>query len=99
MGAEQDTAEEKVNWHWRNSMRPARFFGIDARAAIPFCVLLVYFRPISLFVTILSTVVFVALEKRGLTFPAAIRCFRSWFVGQKRPGWISGRRRRWVDYG
>jgi intracellular multiplication protein IcmT len=72
---------------------------MDARAAVPYCVLLVYFRPISLFLTIVSTVVFVSLEKRGLTFPSAMRALRAWFIGQKRPGWISLRRRRWVDYG
>lgn len=99
MGKAEDTEEEKVNWHWRNSMRPVRFFGMDARAAIPYCVLLVYFRPITLFLTITSTVVFVSLEKRGLTFPSAMRALRAWFIGQKRPGWISGRRRRFVDYG
>ena len=99
MGAEQDTAEEKVNWHWRNSMRPVRFFGMDARAAIPFFILLVYFRPVSLFLTFVSTIVFVSLEKRGLTFPSALRAFRSWLNGQRRPAWILVRRRRFVDYG
>jgi hypothetical protein len=44
MGVREDTEEEKVNWHWRNSMRPVRFFGLDARASMPFFVLLVYFR-------------------------------------------------------
>lgn len=99
MGSVEDTQEEKVNWHWRNTMRPVRFFGMDARAAIPFFVLLVYFRPISLFITISSTVIFVALEKRGLTFPSAMRALRSWFNGQKRPGWISRRHRRFTDFG
>ncbi len=99
MGSAEDTEEEKVNWHWRNSMRPVRFFGIDARAAIPFFVLLVYFRPISLFLTITSTVVFISLEKRGLSFPCALRAFRSWLNGQKRPAWTSMRKRRFVDYG
>lgn len=99
MTAEQDTQEEKVNWHWRNSMRPARFFGMDARAAIPFFILLVYFRPISLFLTFCSTAIFVGLEKRGLTFPSALRAFRSWLNGQERPGWVSHRRRKFIDHG
>lgn len=80
-------------------MRPVRFFGLDARAAIPFFVLLVYFRPITLFLTFVIVVTFVLLERRGLTFPAALRSFRSWFLGQKRPAWISMRRRRLIDYG
>lgn len=99
MGAIEDTQEEKVNWHWRNTMRPVRFFGIDARAAIPFFILLVYFRPVSVFLTLCSTVLFVMLEKRGLSFPCALRAFRSWLNGQKRPAWISGRHRKFVDYG
>lgn len=99
MGSQEDTQEEKANWHWRNSMRPVRFFGMDARAAIPFFILLVYFRPITLFLTFVSTFVFVSLEKRGLTFPSALRTLRSWFNGQKRPAWITFRRRRFIDYG
>ncbi len=99
MGSVEDTQDEKVNWHWRNSMRPVRFFSMDARAAIPWCVLLVYARPWTIAVAIISTIVFSSLEKRGLTFPDAMRAFRSWFVGQKRPAWVRHRHRRFVDYG
>lgn len=99
MGVVEDTQEEKVNWHWRNSMRPVRFFGLDVRAAIPWCLLLVYARPVTIFLAILSTVIFKGLEKRGLSFPDAMRALRSWFVGQSRPAWIQMRRRRFVDYG
>lgn len=99
MGQTEDNIEEKANWHWRNSMRPARFFNVDARAAIPFLILLVYFRPITLFLTLLSTVIFIMLEKRGLTFPSALRSLRSWFNGQNRPAWVAIRKRKFVDYG
>lgn len=99
MGAREDTEEERVNWHWRNTMRPVRFFGLDARAAWPFAVLLVYFRPISLFLTIVITIVFVQLERKGLSFDSALRAFRSWLLGQRRPAWLSLRRRRMIDYG
>lgn len=99
MGSVEDTQEEKVSWHWRNTMRPVRFFALDARAALPFFILLVYARPVSIFLTCLSTFVFLMLEKRGLTFPSAMRAWRSWLIGQKRPGWISIRRRRMVDFG
>ena len=99
MGQAEDTADERVNWHWRNSMKPVRFFGVDARAAIPFCVLLFYFRLVTLVIAILSTLVFMALEKRGLTFPSALRAFRSWFNGQNRPAWMAIRRKRFIDYG
>src|SRR5690606_10790559 len=99
MGAVEDTLEEKANWHWRNTMRPVRFFGLDARAAIPYFVLLVYARPITIFLTVTSTIVFIMLEKRGLSFDSALRALRNWLVGQKRPAWISLRRRRMLDFG
>lgn len=99
MGTVEDTLEEKANWHWRNTMRPVRFFALDARAAIPYFVLLVYARPVTIFLTLASTVMFYMLEKRGLSFSSAIRAFRSWLVGQRRPGWLGMRRRRFVDFG
>lgn len=99
MSQQDDNIEERANWHWRNTMRPVQFFNIDARAAIPFLLLLVYFRPITLFLTFSSTIIFIALEKRGLTFPSALRAFRSWLNGQKRPAWIAVRRRRFRDFG
>jgi len=97
--AEDDTAIEKQNWHWRNTMRPVRFFNMDARAGIPYFALLVYARPITLFFVIISTAVFKLMEKRGLTFPAALRAFRVWMFGDFRPGWLSMRRRRFKDFG
>jgi intracellular multiplication protein IcmT len=99
MGAADDTQVEKANWHWRNSMRPVRFFNLDARAAIPFLILLVYFRPISLLVTIVVTSVFKYLEYKGLTFPAALRALRVWILGNWRPGWLQLRHRKTIDYG
>lgn len=94
-----DTLQEKANWHWRNTMRPVRFFNLDARAALPFAVLLVYARPITLFLTIIITMIFRYLEQKGLTFPAAVRALRVWVIGRNRPGWVSYRHRRLVDYG
>jgi len=99
MSAADDTQVEKANWHWRNSMRPVRFFNLDARAAIPYFILLVYFRPITLLLTSLLTMVFYILERRGLTFPAALRSFRLWLLGNDRPAMVTFRRRRMRDYG
>ncbi len=95
----EEINQEKRNWHWRNTMRPVRFFTLDARAAAPYLVLLVYIRPISVFLTVVITILFAYLERRGLTFPSAIRAFRSWLCGQYRPGWLSMRRRKMVDFG
>jgi intracellular multiplication protein IcmT len=99
MGVREDTEEERANWHWRNSMKPVRFFALDARAAIPFFILLFHFRMVTLSLTIIFTTAFVILERKGLTFDASLRAFRSWLLGQKRPGWISYRRKKMVDYG
>lgn len=99
MGAQEDTQEERVNWHWRNSMRPVRFFGADARLAIPWFILLFHFRLITLFFAIVLTMIFIALERRGLTFDAALRAFRKWLLGQKRPAWISYHKKKMTDFG
>ena len=94
-------AEDPQNqgWHWRNTMRPVRFFTLDARAALPFCVLLVYFRVVTLVLTVLITMIFWFLEKRGLTFAAAMRALRVWGVGDWRPAYMPHRYRRMRDYG
>jgi intracellular multiplication protein IcmT len=99
MGAADETQIEKANWHWRNTMRPVRFFNLDARAAMPFAILLFYARLDSLLLTAFITMIFYTLERMGLTFPSALRALRVQIVGKKRPGWASLRRRNLVDYG
>lgn len=99
MGTREDTEEERANWHWRNSMRPVRFFALDARAAIPFFITLFHFRLVTVFFTIVFTLTFVFLERRGLTFDASLRAFRKWLLGQRRPGWMSIHRKRMIDFG
>jgi intracellular multiplication protein IcmT len=96
---QEEVQIEKRNWHWRNSMRPVRFFSMDARAAIAWFVVLFYLRPISIIIAIFVTMIFSCLEKKGLSFPSALRAFRGWFLGQKRPGWYAMRKRKMVDYG
>ena len=99
MGQKEDTDDERANWHWRNSMRPVRFFGLDARAGISFFVLLFYLRPITIFLTIVVTMSFVLFEQRGLAFNPALRTLRTWMIGQKRPAWLSYSRRKMIDFG
>lgn len=99
MSKEIENIREQLNWHWRNNMRPVRFFMLDARAVIPFLVLLIYFRPSTLILTCLITAFFYILERKGLTVPAALRMMRSWVTGRERPGWISVHRKRFKDYG
>lgn len=99
MSAADENVEEKTHWHWRNTMRPVRFFNLDARAAIPFCLLLVYARPVTLVFTILTTIIFRYLERKGLTFPAAMRTIRTKLTGTNRPAWVSLRHRAMKDFG
>jgi len=98
MSSPQD-ASEQVNWHWRNTMRPLRFFQMDSRAALPYLLLLPYARTITLVFCVLSTVLFLVLEKHGLTFPAALRALRSSLVGEKRNALSRIRRRKFRDFG
>ncbi len=97
--AQDDLEVEKKNWHWRNTMRPVRFFNLDARASLMFFVLLVYCRPVTIILTIIVVAIFRILEHRGLTFPAALRSLRSWLVGDRRPGWYTYAHRRLKDFG
>ena len=99
MSQADDIAVEKQHWHWRNSMRPVRFFNMDARAALPFFILVFHARLYTLVLTIIVTLIFRLVEKRGLTFPAAMRSLRVWFIGQNRPALPSFRYRRMRDYG
>lgn len=92
-------AQEQVNWHWRNTTRPMRFFSMDSRAALPYLILLPYARPISLAFCVISTIIFVILEKHGLTFPSALRALRHTLVGEKRYALARIRRRRMRDLG
>lgn len=99
MGQREDTEEERANWHWRNSMRPVRFFAFDARCAIAWFIWLFHIRWSTTFLAITLTFIFWFMEQRGLSFDSAIRAFRCWLLGQKRPAWISYRRKKMVDYG
>lgn len=94
-----DTEIEKQNWHWRNSMRTVRFFNFDGRAAFPLILLLFHFRWSTIFLTIVTLFFFHVLEKRGLTFPAALRSLRVWLVGYERSAWLPIRKKKMRDYG
>jgi intracellular multiplication protein IcmT len=91
--------KEQLNWHWRNSMRPIRFFGLDARSASPFVLLLPYARLSTLILAILVVAFFLFLEKRGLTFPAAMRATRTLIFGNIRPALMTFRHRKLKDFG
>jgi intracellular multiplication protein IcmT len=92
-----EQTQEQLNWHWRNTMRPALFFNLDARAVLPFCALIFYARLVTLFLAISITAIFWLVSKLGLTLPAALRKFRSLLVGMNRPALPLGRQRRFFE--
>jgi len=99
MAEEIENIQQKLNWHWRNSMRPVRFFMFDSRAGLPLILLFFYARPSTIIFSILFMAFFHFLEQKGLTFPAAMRNFRAWIVGRERPGWPSALRKKFIDWG
>lgn len=90
---------EIVGWHWRDNMRPARFFMFDARAALMIVLLLVHPRPWTFMLFILALILFNILERFGLTFESALRRLRAWLCGSERPAIIWTVRRRAIDMG
>jgi len=84
--------------HWRNTQKPARFFIFDARACLTILLFLVHARLWTFTLAVFVIVVFWLLERRGLTFSAALRALRSWVLGAKRPANRAAARRRWIDY-
>jgi intracellular multiplication protein IcmT len=93
------TEEGVKAWHWRNTMKPVRFFQFDARAGFFIVLVLVHARFWTLGLMIGVFAVFWILERKGLSFAAAIRALRTWFVGRYRPAWVYTRRRKMLDIG
>ena len=84
---------------WRDTMRPPRFFGFDARATVPMMAFLMNMNMNTLFFAFCGMVAFGLLERKGLTVPAALRTARCWVAGPVRPAvpwWLS---RKYIDYG
>jgi intracellular multiplication protein IcmT len=86
-------------WHWRNTQKTVRFFIFDARAGFFVVLVLVHARLWTLCLAIVVMSIFYLLERRSLSFPAALRALRVWIIGPKRPGWIFTRRRKLLDTG
>ena len=98
MSQQLENLQEQMNWHWRNSMRPVRFLAFDARAALPLPLLLVYARTSTLLLTIVFLMAFRHLERKGLTFPAAMRAMRAGFIGKDRPAWVKAQKKKFIDW-
>jgi len=92
-------AVELMEWHWRDTMRPARFIIFDARSALMVVLVLIHPRPYTLFAFAVTLVLFYFLERLGLTFEAALRKLRASMCGPERPAFIWTQRRRMTDFG
>ena len=99
MVKELENLEAKMNWHWRDSMRTIRFLSFDGRVAFLIPVWLLYLRWSTIFISFVVFYVFRFLENKGLSFPAALRAFRSWLLGRERPGLLSSGKHRFIDWG
>jgi intracellular multiplication protein IcmT len=88
-----------ADWHWRNSIKPVRFFSFDGRAGFFLFVFIVHPRTSTLAMLAIVFGFFYLLERRGLTFPSAIRWMRVQLIGPDRPAWIFTRRRKLLDTG
>lgn len=85
--------------HWRNTARSIRFFNVDARAAIFLLFFLIHIRLWTLILAVGAMGFFMILERFGLTLPLALRRFRVWLVGRRRPALLKIHRRDFIDYG
>src|SRR5476651_2092492 len=101
MAAKKDTVAVEVTrqWHWRNTMKTVRFFIFDARAGAFVVLVLVHARLWTLGLCLFTMTIFWLFERKNLSFPAALRAIRVWFIGKKRPAWIKTRRRKLLDTG
>jgi intracellular multiplication protein IcmT len=87
------------DWHWRNSMRSARFFAFDSRAAVPILLVLVHIRLWTLILAVITTVAFWMAERAGYGFEPVLRRLRCLIIGPKRPAITPSARRHMIDYG
>ncbi len=76
--------------NWRDAARPAKFFGIDAKAAMPLLLFLLHMRLWTLLMTIGFTFFFGILSHFGFTFRVFIVRFRCFLAGRHKlakPWW------------
>lgn len=99
MVQELENLEAKMNWHWRDTMRNTRFLSFDGRCALLIPVWLFYLRWSTIILTFIIFYTFRFFENKGLSFPSALRAFRSWMVGRERPGLLGVQKNHFLDYG
>ncbi len=88
-------ALEKINAHWRDTARPARFGPIDAKAVFPFLLFLLHMRLWTFCVAVVCIMFFGILERWGFTMPVFLRWLRASIAGPRRmaiPWWRKPKR-------
>ncbi len=72
------------SWFWRDTARPAQFFGVDAIAAYPFLLFMVHMRWWTFWLALVATIALGVLSRYGFTLPVFVRLARSYFAGGTR---------------
>ena len=83
---------------WRDTLRPVRFYMIDARLLLLLSVWLFLPSWWTTLATVSAIAAFRVAESRGYRFGAALRSLRAWSAG-RRHALQAGRKRRFVDFG
>ena len=79
---------------WRETGSPVRFLIFDARVLLPLVIWFAHLLSWWTFgIAVAGIVTFGAVERLGLTFPAAVRLLRRLLVGPHRPAVPSWKRR------
>lgn len=84
--------------HWRNTMKPIRFFSLDARAALPLLVCVFQLRIYTIVAAVIVISIFWFAERKGLTFEASLRAFRVFVIGPKRGRLLFTKKRKMIEY-
>jgi intracellular multiplication protein IcmT len=87
------------DWHWRNSMRPTRFFAFDSRAVLGVVLVIIHIRLWTIVLACIGILVFWFAERAGYSFDSACRRLRTLIIGPKRPSTAFRSKTRLVDYG
>jgi len=86
-------------WHWRNSQKTPRFWHFDARVGLVILLVVLFSRKWTLAVFFLVNITFWLLERKCLSFSAAVRALRVWLIGPTRPAYFWTEPRKMGDLG
>ncbi|PKU21947.1 IcmT/TraK family protein [Telmatospirillum siberiense] len=84
---------------WRDSMRPARLFGLDARLIWVVVTFLFCINKMTFILLLVVLTVLIVVERHGLNLPSAIRLLRCHAAGSWRSAIPKIKRRRLFDSG